>query len=166
MVREAGWVSKTMSAGYRGFCFWVLDVCASLLFAEMATVASEPAERPEWLASLEGELRVHAVVGADLAVPLDEWCDGHEEQFLALVAEAGRRLAGRGAVTARQAAAWVVLNGAPVIWRGQDTVDTAPVVAFAEALAAIIRGTYPQAPPGHWWYFGHPGEVRTIEMRG
>jgi hypothetical protein len=36
------------------------------------------------------------------------------------------------------------------------------VVAFAETLAAIIRGTYPQAPPGRQWRFGHPGEARTI----
>lgn len=107
-----------------------------------------------------------AVVGANLAVPLDQWCDGHEEQFLALVAEAGRRLAERGTITARQAAAWTVLDGTPVIWHGQDTVGTGPVVAVAEALAAIIRGTYPLALPGHWWYFGHPGEVRTIQMRG
>ena len=159
-------MSKTTSVEYRGFCFWVFDVCASILFAEMATVAAEPAERPGWLAGLEDELRVHAVVGADFAVPLDRWCDGHEEQFLALVAEAGRRLAERGAITAQQAAAWIVLDSTPVIWRGQDAVDTGPVVAFAQALAAIIRGTYPQAPPGHWWYFGHPGGVRTIQMRG
>jgi len=30
------------------------------------------AGRPEY------ELRAHAVVG-DLAIPLDQWCDGHEE---------------------------------------------------------------------------------------
>jgi hypothetical protein len=57
-----------------------------------------------------------------------------------------------------------VLDGTPVLWRGQDHVDTGPVVAFAEALAAIIRGTYPQAPPGRQGHFGHPGEVRTIQV--
>jgi hypothetical protein len=132
----------------------------------MAAVASETpaAERSAWLADLEHELRVHAIVG-DLAIPLDEWCDGHEEQFLALVAEAGRRLAGRGPITAQQAAAWIVLDGTPILWRGRDLVDTDPIVAFADALTAIIRGTYPQAPPGEWWFFGFPGEVQTIQMR-
>lgn len=157
-------MSKTTAAEYHGFCFWVFDVCQSILFAEMATVASErPAvERSGWLASLEHQLRVHAIVGADFAIPLDQWCDGHEEQFLALVTVAGRRLAERGTITAQQAAAWIVLDGTPVIWRGQDAVDTDPIVTFAEALASIIRGTYPQAPPGRQWYFGHPGEVQTI----
>jgi hypothetical protein len=117
------------------------------------------------VSDLEHQLRVHAIVGASFAIPLDEWCGGHEDEFLALVAEAGRRLAGRGSITAQQAAAWIVLDGSPVIWRGQDHVDTGPVVAFAGVLAAIIRGTYPQAPPGCQWYFGHPGEVRTIQVR-
>ena len=158
-------MSKTTSAGYHGFCFWVFDVSASILFAEMATVASKTpvAERSAWLADLEHQLRVHAIV-SDFAIPLDEWCDGHEEQFLALVTE-GLRLAERGTITAQQAAAWVVLNGTPIIWRGQDAVDTDPVVTFADALAAIIRGTYPQALPGQWWCFGLPGGVQTIQMR-
>ena len=39
------------------------------------------------------------------------------------------------------------------------------LVAFAEAVAAIIRGTCPQTPPGQQWYFGHPGEVQTIQIR-
>jgi len=160
-------VSRTTPAEYHGFSFWVFDVCASILLAEMADVAAQaPAGRGSpWLTDLERQLRVHAVVGAGFAIPLDQWCDGHEDEFLALVAEAGRRLAGRGSITAPQAAAWIVLDGHPVIWRGQDRVDTGPVVAWAEALAAIIRGTYPQAPPGRQWYFGHPGQVRTIRVR-
>jgi hypothetical protein len=122
------------------------------------------AGRSAWLGDLENELRVQAIV-SDFGIPLDEWCDGHEEQFLALVTEAGRRLAERGTVTAQQAAAWIVLDGTPIIWRGQDAVDTDPIVTFAEALAAIIGGTYPQALPGQWWCFGLPGGVQTIQMR-
>ena len=132
-------MSRTTSGGYHGFCFWVFDVCASILFAEMAAVASKTpaAGCSAWLADLEHQLRVHAIV-SDFGIPLDEWCDGHEEQFLALVTEAGRRLAGRGTVTAQQAAAWIVLDGTPIIWRGQDVVDTDLIVTFADALAAII----------------------------
>src|SRR5262245_22226650 len=98
----------------------------------MAAVASETpvAGRSAWRAGLEHELRVHAIVGADFGIPLDQWCDGHEEQFLALVTEAARRLAGRGTITAHQAAAWIVLDGAPILWRGQDAVDTDPIVTF------------------------------------
>ena len=45
-------MSKTTPAEYHGFCFWVFDVCASILFAEMATVARETpaAGRSSWLA--------------------------------------------------------------------------------------------------------------------
>ena len=43
-------------------------------------------------------------------------------------------------------------------------MDTEPIVASADALAAIIRGTYPQAPPGQEWFFGLPGEVQTIQV--
>ena len=159
-------MSSTTAGEYRDFCFWVFDVCGSIVLAEMATVASETpaAERSAWLAGLERQLRVHAIVGADFGIPLDEWCDGHEEQFLALVTEAGRRLAERGPITAQQAAAWIVLDGKPILWRGRDPVDTWPMVAFADAMAAIIRGTYPQAPRGYWWFFGLLGGVRTIQM--
>lgn len=165
-VRDADRVSKTAPGEYHGFSFWVFDVCESILFAEMAAVAAEipQAERTAWLADLEYQLRVHSIVGADFAIPLGQWCDGHEDQFVALLAVAGQRLAERGSITAQQAAAWAVLDGTPVIWRGQDVMSTRPAVTFAQALAAIIRGTYPQAPPGHQWYFGHPGEVQTIQI--
>ncbi len=161
-------MSKTTPAEYRGFRFWVLDVCESILFAEMATLAHEKpgAERTAWLVDLEHGLRVHAVVGANFAVPFDQWCDGHEDESLALVAEAARRLAEQGPITAQQAAAWIVLDGMPIRWRGPDSVDIDSIVAFAQALAAIIRGAYPQAPPGQEWYFGVLGGRQTIAMRG
>lgn len=155
-------MSKTTPAGYHGFEFWLYDVCESILFAEMAAVITEH-PRSEWLTALKRELQVHALVGADFYVPLDEWCDGHEEEFLAILAEASGRLEERGWIAAEEAATWVVLDGKPIIWRGQEFEDTAPVVAFAEILRAIIRGEYPEAPAGHRWLFGLP-EVSTIRM--
>jgi hypothetical protein len=80
-------------------------------------------------------------------ISLDQRCDGYEEKFLALVAEAGWRLAGRGTINAQQAAAWIVLDGTAILWRGQDPMDADTVVTIAGALAAIILGTYPQARP-------------------
>jgi hypothetical protein len=157
-------VSKTTPFEYRGELFWVYDVCESILFAEMAGIAARVPEhaRTAWLADLEQVLRVDAIMGADHAVLLDQWCDGHEDEFTDLVARAAQRLARRGSVTARQAAEWIVIDGNPVIWRGQDSVDTGPIVSFARAMTDIIRGTYPQPPEGRHWYFGHPGEVLTI----
>jgi hypothetical protein len=57
-------------------------------------------------------LRVDAIVGASFAV-LDEWCDGHEDEFIALANQAGTQLAARGSITAQQAASWTVLDGTP-----------------------------------------------------
>jgi SAM-dependent methyltransferase len=81
--------------------------------------------------------------------------------FLAILAEAALRLAERGRITAEDAARWTVLDNQTIIWRGQELVDTGPVVAFAEILTEIIHGGYPEPPPGHAWFFGLP-EVSTI----
>jgi hypothetical protein len=165
LARQAGLVSKTTPFKYRGKLFWVFDVCESILFAEMAGIAAQiPARgRTPWLAGLEEQLRVDAIVGASFAVLLDDWCDGgHEEEFIALAAQAGERLALRGRITAQQAADWIVLDGTPVIWRGQDSMDTTPITTFVHAMTGIIRGTYPDPPQGLHWYFGLPGDVRAI----
>jgi hypothetical protein len=47
--------------------------------------------------------------------------------------------------------------------REQEVEDTAPVVAFAEILTAVIRGQCPEPPAGYRWYFGLR-EVSTIQM--
>jgi hypothetical protein len=156
-------VSKTVPAGYHGFEFWVYDVCASILFAQMADVIAETPKSsgPGWLTELKQQLRVHAVLGANQYVPLDEWCDGHEEEFLAVLAEAARRLATRDRVTAEEAAAWIVIDGLPIIWRGGEAEETAPAVALAGIFDAIVHGRYPEPPPGYRWFFGGP-EVSVI----
>jgi hypothetical protein len=156
-------VSKTTPAGYHGFEFWVYDVCESILFAQMADVITETSgrQRSDWLSALEQQLRLGAVLGANHYVPFGEWCDGHEQEFLAILAEAARRLADRGQITAEDAARWTVLSNHPIIWRGQEFEDTGPVVAFAAVLTEIIHGKYPKPPPGQRWYFGHP-EVSVI----
>ena len=147
-----------MPAGYHGFEFWVYDVCASILFAQMADVIAETpkGQRPEWLTALKQELRVHAVLGANQYVDLGEWYDDHGEEFLALLAEAARRLAARGRITAEEAAAWIVIDGLPIIWRGEAFEETTPAVTLAEAIRDIVHGRYPQPPTGHHWFFGGP----------
>jgi hypothetical protein len=85
-----------------------------------------------------------------------------QNEFIAFAAQAAQRLARRGSITAQQAAGWIVLDGDPIIWRGQDTVDTEPIVIFVNAMTGIIRGVYPHPTEGLHWYFGHPGDVLTI----
>jgi hypothetical protein len=159
-------VSKTVPVGYHGFEFWLYDVCASILFAQMADVIAETPsrQRAEWLTELKEQLGVHAILGADLYVQLGEWCEGHEDEFLAVLAEAARRLAVRVRITSAEAAAWIVSDGQPIIWRGREAEETAPAVALAGILDAIVHGRYPDPPPGYRWFFGGE-EISTIRCR-
>ena len=68
-------MSSTVPIEHGDAQFWAFDVSLSILFAEMA------AEPSEW----DKRLRVHAIVGASFAVPLDEWTDGREAEFIALI---------------------------------------------------------------------------------
>lgn len=158
-------MSKTVPVRFDGFGFWVYDVAASVLWAQMADIAAAGEPSP-WLSDLVHQLRVDAIVGADHAVPLDEWSRGHEDEFIALVDAAARRLAERGSVTRAEADAWIVLDDEPLPWRGTAALDTEPVVEFARALIAIIRGEHPAPPADHTWYFGQRGGVVTVDWVG
>ncbi|HET9658571.1 MAG TPA: hypothetical protein VFP72_24680 [Kineosporiaceae bacterium] len=157
-------MSKTVPGEYRGVSFWVYDLAQAILFAQMAEEAAAVTveQRSPWLDDLEEDLRVHAVCGGNLAFDLDDWCAGHEEEFLALVAQAAARLTVRGAITAQEAAEWVVIDGRAIFLRGADVFPTAPVVQLAHALTDIVHGSYPKAPPGREWYFGLPEGVITL----
>jgi hypothetical protein len=80
-------VSRKTPGGFHGFEFWMHDVCASLVFAEMiAAVESIPsAERPAWMKELLPELRVHACI-SDFFIPLNDWADGHETRICSVAA--------------------------------------------------------------------------------
>jgi hypothetical protein len=156
-----------MTAGsYHGFDFWVYDVCQGLVFAEMAAAAEAIPrdERPGWMIEIIPELKLYAGVN-DFHIPLDEWADGHEEEFIDLVAKAKERLIARGTVTPEEAAEWFVMPDLPIHWRGKTPITTESAVEFADAMIQIVRGTYPAAPAGHNWYFGAhtaTGEVATV----
>ncbi|REH53802.1 hypothetical protein BCF44_10223 [Kutzneria buriramensis] len=144
-----------MPVDYGDDLYWVYDVSLSVLFAEMA------AEPSEW----EPELRRNAVVGANSAVPLDEWTDGRETAFIALIHAACARLATKEVITAAEAAEWRVLDDATVIWRGGNAVSTKRIVTLGEALIRIIEGEYPPAPAGHLWYLGNDDPAATIRLK-
>lgn len=159
-------MSKTTPGGFHGFEFWVYDVCQGLVFAEMIAAAQTvpAAERPDWVTDLIPELQVHACVN-DLYIPIDEWADGHEDGFVDLVARARDRLIGRGMVTPQEAAVWIIMDDLPIHWRGNAPISTGAAVEFADALIAIVHGSYPHAPSGQRWYFGAhtaTGQVATI----
>ncbi|MCC5576427.1 hypothetical protein IMZ11_12365 [Microtetraspora sp. AC03309] len=163
-------MSKTTPGEYRDFEFWVFDVSKGILLAEMTDVikAMEPRSRPRWLSAVLDDMCLHAAI-SDLLFSLDDWVDGHTEEFIALVEAACERLRRRGTITAEEAAAWLVSDDLHVIWRGADEVRVEPVVAFGEAIVAIIRGIHPPAPPGHQWYFGTyaaGGPITTVVIRG
>jgi hypothetical protein len=161
-------VSKTVPVGFRTTRFWAYDVSLSILLAETVGVAQETEQGrlAPWLAGVLDRLRVQAVVGSSFALDLDlEVDDAQREQILGYVLEACRRLRRRGTVTATEAYRWNVMPDEPVIWRGADAVDTAPIADLGEAIIALIRGTLPAPPPGTWWFFGVDDGPRTIGMR-
>lgn len=161
-------MSRTKPVGYAGFELWVYDASLSLLLAELISMVEElsPQDRPQWWQSVEHDLRVHAVVSDlyfDVGLGLDPTQQG---QLAALLEAAADRVEQRGSFTADEAAQWKVLDEHPVIFRGSEPMSTAPVAELGRALAALLRGTLPSAPPNEWWYYGSPGGCRTIAMRG
>jgi hypothetical protein len=130
----------------------------------MADIAAQlPArEHTRWLIDLKWPLRGRHR-RRSYAVPLDQWCGGHENEFIAFAAQAAQRLARRGSITA-QAAGWIVLDGDPITWRGQGTVDTEPVVIFVNATIDIIRRVYPH-PPGRPALVPRPPRRRAHNLK-
>lgn len=157
-------MSRTKPGKFRGVSFWVYDVSAALLMAEIAEAAERLADEDDtaWLTDTIKDLRINAAI-SDFFMPMDEWARGHEDTFLALVATACRRLSERGSVTAAEAAGWMMTDDLPIMWRG-DKQPTEPAVEFGHALLDMARGRYPAAPTGTRWYFGWPGGVRTIPV--
>lgn len=162
-----GAVSRTKSVGFGGREIWVYDASLSLVLAEVIRdVEAMPQEdRPAWWPAIEEDLRIQAVV-SDFYLDLELGLDAVQREELARLFDAAAdRVSARGVFTAGEASAWVVLSDLTVIFRGDGPEDTAPAAELARALAAMIRGTLPAAPPRTWWYYGPPGGRTTIEMR-
>jgi hypothetical protein len=160
-------VSKTKSVGLRGQEVWVYDASLSLALAEviLGVEAIPEADRPLWWPVTVRELRVQAVIGdfyfdQDLALS-----DAQRDEFAQLLEAAADRLRRRGVFTMQEASAWLVLDDLAVIFRGEEPENTAPAAELAEALASLIRGTLPAAPPNTWWFYGSADDRRTIRMR-
>ncbi|GLZ01194.1 hypothetical protein [Actinoplanes sp. NBRC 103695] len=121
--------------------------------------------RPGWWAGSVRELCVAAAI-SDLGLNLDGWSDEVERQeFATLLEEATDQFGAREPVTAGEAAGWIVLDDLPVIFRGDQPMDTKPVAELARALADLLRGQLGPPPPGTWWFYGSPGGRSTLRMR-
>jgi hypothetical protein len=160
-------VSGTTTVRFGDQYFWARDVGLSILVAETIGVIEglSASERPWWLNAMLRDLRTVAVVpdfGLDVGA---EWQGEQVDRLAGWIAEASRRLAARGAVTAAEAAAWQVDGDATVVWRGAAAVDTGPIVQLGRATVALVRGTLPPPPPGHRWFYGDPGGPHTIRRR-
>lgn len=160
-------MSKTSTVGLRGQEFWVFDVSLSLALAETVRLVElmPETERPSWWSSVDEQLRVHATIN-DLFFDLDlGLTDPHRAELADLFDQAATRLTAREVFTREQAAAWKVLDDYPVMFRGSEPFETAPAAELASALASLIRGTLPPAPPRTWWLYGWPGGRTTLDMR-
>jgi hypothetical protein len=151
-------MSKTVPVCRGDEMFWAFDVALGVLFAEAARVAEEePAEhRPDGWDGLVRRLRVHALMGADHAVVLDDFTAEELRAVLGWTAEAAERLDRRGGVTASDVAAWNVLDARTVDPRAARQVSPGALAELARALADLAAGVLEPAPQGRHWYIGTP----------
>jgi hypothetical protein len=56
----------------------------------------------------------------------------------------------------------ILLHHQPVIFRGDQPMDTKPVAELGRALAALLRGPRYPPPPGTVWCYGWPGGRATV----
>lgn len=144
--------------------FWAYDVALGVLLAEAVHIAEETpvGQRPAWSDTLVRELRVHAVLGSDQAVLLDEFGAEERRALLDWTASAASRPAARGGVSRADVAGWDVLDGETIHLRSADHIAAAPLVELARALAQLASGTLEPAPAGRHWLFGTPAG-RTLQ---
>lgn len=159
-------MSKTVSVSFGEDWFWAYDVSFSILILESIRIAESapPDERPPWLDNVLDTLRSHALIGANLAFPLDgEWGLVQQEHVLSAIAAAGEVLRVRGIITAAEAADRYVVDGEPLFLRGADVIDATAVADLADAIASLVRGGLtPPPPPARRWLFGVEGGPRTL----
>lgn len=146
---------------------WIYDASLALLLTQLVRIvqAQPAAQRPRWWPDVVEGLRIDAAygdryfdVGLDLGKP-------EQLELAALYDLAADQLRARRVVTPEQAATWIVLDDEPVIFRGNEAVDTEPTAQLSHALADLIRGTFPSAPSGQRRYYGVPDGPLTIPLR-
>ncbi|WP_246002522.1 hypothetical protein [Allorhizocola rhizosphaerae] len=162
-----GSISKTVPVEFGGRWFWAYDVSLGILLLEAIHVAVQvPAEqRPPWAEAVLEDLRTHIRVGASFAFSLDGdgWDDQQRSYVRSIIAEAGRRLRGRGMITSAEAARRYVIDGAPYFLRGHDQIDGAVVADLAAAIERLIQDELPPVPAiDRRWYFGVGDGPRTL----
>jgi hypothetical protein len=159
-------MSKFTPAGLGDFHFWIYGASLAVLLAELIGIVEQmdDDQRPRWWPEVVGELRRDAAVG-DYFFDVGQELNHPEHLELANLYElAADRVEQRGTLTPDEAAAWIILDDLPLIFRGDQPVDTTPVAQLGHALSELIRSGLPAAPQGHLWYYGIPGGPKTIPM--
>jgi hypothetical protein len=164
-VREDGPVSKTVAVEFRGRSFWAFDVSLSILLHETVLIGARTTDG-DWLAPVLAELRHAAIRGSTGMLDLDLGLTDEQRQVVVrLIEQAGERLSQRELITASEAAQLEIEPSVRVLWRPADAVPTEPILDLSKALAALVRGTLPHAPAGHWWFIGLDSDWQIIGMR-
>jgi len=159
-------VSRTTPVGLRGQNIWVYCGSLALLLVEVVRAIEElPRQRrPPWWAQVAEAFRLEAQI-TDMFLDLDLGLTEQQRDELAQVfAQTADRLGSRLYFTPEEVAGWDKVPELPPSIRGEQ-LETGPTAELARALADLIRGTLPPAPPGTWWFYTGSGERRTIAMR-
>jgi hypothetical protein len=159
-------VSKTVAVTFGEDWFWAYDVSFSILLLTSIRIAESgpPDEQPPWLNDVLDTLRSHALLGANLAFPLDgEWDQAQQHYVLSAIAAAGEVLRAQRSITAAEAADRYIVGGEPLFLRGADVIDATAVADLADAIARLVRGVLaPPPPPAQRWFFGAEGGPGTL----
>ncbi len=159
-------MSRTTPVGLHGYNIWVHSGNLAVLLVEVIRAIGEmpSRRRPPWWPRVVEAFRSEAHV-TDMFFDLDLGLTAQQRDELAQVfAETAQRLGACPYFTPEQAAGW---DHVPELAPSTDDEqwETAPIAELARALADLIRGTLPPAPPGTWWFYPGSGERRTIVMR-
>ena len=143
---------------------WIYDVTLSLLLATTIQIVEtmSPIERPKWWPTVEQDVRTHAAVNDlyfDVGLGLDA---GRRHELAAIYDQAAELVEARGILTVDEAAAWIVYDDMPVMFRGTEPFDTAPAAEAGRVMADLLRGRFQDAPDGKEWLYGWPGGPTAI----
>lgn len=149
-------MSKSQYVEYADDGFWAYDVAIGVFLKHLIDVAERRTIEPEnsWLSPCIEQWRINIIV-SDYGLYLDEtWSDTQRQTICELIDDACTQLRKRPSIPSDEMLGWDVLDGQGVDSRGAIQFPAAPVLELAQAVQALLCGTFPSAPEGHLWFYG------------
>ena len=160
-------MSKTLYVDFRNNGFWAFDVVSSVFLKYLIDAANEHLAQggDEWLTDAISHWRFNAEC-SDCGLYLDsDWTSAQTETVIALCRTAVQKIRDTGDISESVVASWLTQDKLDISTRGVDPVPCESVARFGNAIADLLNNTLPDPPDGHWWFFTHDDELKTIINR-